>query len=82
MPERRASLSLIAGLTLASPSLLDAVADRLMLCLPDTWALATVVGISLGLLAFVGLAAWRLALRRPPVLAVQSMRAGILATDA
>jgi pimeloyl-ACP methyl ester carboxylesterase len=53
-----------------------------MLCLPDTWAPATVIGISLGLLAFVGLAAWRLALRRPPVLAVQSIRAGILATNA
>jgi hypothetical protein len=53
-----------------------------MLCLPDTWAPATVIGISLGLLAFVGLAAWRLALRRLPVLAVQSMRAGILATNA
>ena len=82
MPDRLASLSLIAGLTLASPSLLNAVAHRLMICLPDTWAPATVVGISLGLLAFVGLAAWRLALRRLPVLAMQSIRAGILATNA
>lgn len=82
MPDGRASLSLIAGLTLASPSLLHAVAHRLMFCLPDTWAPATVVGICLGLLAFIGLAAWRLALRRLPVLAAQSMRAGILATDA
>jgi len=82
MPDRLASLSLIAGLTLASPSLLKAVAHRLVLCLPDTWALATVIGISLGLLAFVVLAAWRLALRRLPVLAVRSMRAGILATNA
>ena len=40
MPDRRASLALIAGLTLASPSLLG-VAHRLMLCLPDTWAPAT-----------------------------------------
>ena len=82
MPDRRASLSLIAGLTLASPSLVHAVAQRLMLCLPDTWAPATVVGICLGLLAFIGLAVWRLALRRLPVLTVQSMRTGILATHA
>jgi len=82
MPDRCASLALIVGLTLASPSLLNAVAHRLMLCLPDTWASAMVVGISLGLLAFVGLAAWRADLRRLPVLAVHSIRGEILATDA
>jgi hypothetical protein len=82
MPDRRASLSLIAGLTLASPSLRDAVAHRLMLCLPDTWGPATVVGVSLGLLAFVALATWRVDVRRLLVLAMHSMRAEILATDA
>jgi hypothetical protein len=82
MPDHRPSLSLIAGLTLASPSLLDAVAHRLMLCLPDPWGPATVVGVSLGLLAFVALATWRADVRRLLVLAMHSMRAEILATDA
>lgn len=82
MPDHRASLALIAGLTLASPLLLDVVAHRLMLCLPDTWAPATVVGVSLGLLAFIARAAWRADLRRLPVHAVHSIRTEILATDA
>ena len=82
MPDRRAYLALIAGLTLASPSLLYAVAHRLMLCLPDTWAPATMVSVSLGLLALVTLTAWRADLRRPPVLAVRSRPKEILAADA
>ena len=82
MPDRRAYLALIAGLTLASPSLLYAVAHRLMLCLPDTWALATMVSVSLGLLALVTLTAWRADLRRLPVLAVRSRPKEILAADA
>jgi len=82
MPDRRAYLALIAGLTLASPSLLYAVAHRLMLCLPDTWAPATMVGVSLGLLALVTLTAWRADLRRLPVLAVRSRPTEILAADA
>ena len=82
MPDRRASLALIAGLTLASPLLLDIVARRLMLCLPDTWAPATVVGVSLRLLAFIALTAWRADLRRLPVHTVHSIRTEILATDA
>lgn len=82
MPDRRASLELIAGLTLASPSLLDAVAHRLMLCLPDTWTPATMVGVSLGLVAFVALTAWRGNLWRLHVLAAHSIRTEILATDA
>ncbi len=81
MPDRRASLALIAGLTLASPSLLDAVARRLMLCLPDTWAPAMMVGVSLGLVTFLALTAWRADLRRLPVLAVRSIPE-VLATDA
>ncbi len=59
MPDRRASFALIAGLTLASPSLLDAVVHRLMLCLPHAWAPAVIVGVSFGLLTFVALTAWR-----------------------
>jgi len=82
MPDRRAYLALIAGLTLAPPSLLDAVAHRLMLCLPDTWAPATMVSVSLGLLALVTLTAWRADLRRLPVLAVRSRPKEILAADA
>ena len=82
MPDRRVYLALIAGLTLASPSLLYAVAHRLMLCLPDTWALATMVSVSLGLLALVTLTAWRADLRRLPVLAVRSRPKEILAADA
>ena len=82
MPDRRVYLALIAGLTLASPSLLYAVAHRLMLCLPDTWAPATMVSVSLGLLALVTLTAWRADLRRLPVLAVRSRPKEILATDA
>ena len=81
MPDRRAYLALIAGLTLATPSLLDAVAHRLMLCLPDTWAPATMVSVSLGLLALVTLTAWRADLRRLPVLAVRSRPKEILAAD-
>jgi len=81
MPDRRAYLALIAGLTLASPSLLYAVAHRLMLCLPDTWAPATMVSVSLGLLALVTLTAWRADLRRLPVLAVRSRPKEILAAD-
>jgi len=82
MHDRRAYLALIAGLTLATPSLLDAVAHRLMLCLPDTWAPATMVSVSLGLLALVTLTAWRADLRRLPVLAVRSRPKEILAADA
>ena len=82
MPDRRASLALITGLTLASPSLLDPVTHRLMLCLPDTWAPAMMVGLSLGLLTFVALTAWRADLWRLPVLTVHSIRAEALATDA
>ena len=82
MPDRGASLALIAGLTLASPLLLDVVARRLMLCLPDTWAPATVVGVSLRLLAFIALTAWLADLRRLPVHTVHSIRTEILATDA
>jgi len=82
MPDRRVYLALIAGLTLASPSLLGAVAHRLMLCLPDTWAPATMVSVSLGLLALVTLTAWRADLRRLPVLAVRSRPKEILAADA
>lgn len=82
MPDRRASLELIAGLTLASPSLLDVVALRLMLCLPDTWAPAMVVGVSLGLLASVALTAWRTDLRRLPVLAAHSIGTERPAADA
>ncbi len=82
MPDRRTSLALIAGLTLASPSFLDTVAHRLMLCLPETWAPAMMVGVSLGLLAFVALSAGRSDLRRLPVHAVHSMRAAVPATDA
>ena len=82
MPDRRVYLALIAGLTLASPSLLDAVAHRLMLCLRDTWAPATMVSVSLGLLALVTLTAWRVDLRRLPVLAVRSRPREILAADA
>lgn len=82
MPDRRATLALIAGLTLASPSLLDAVAHRLMLCLPDTWAQVTMIGVSTGLIAFVALMAWRAKLRRPLVIAARSIRTEILAADA
>ena len=82
MPDRRVYLALIAGLTLASPSPPDAVAHRLMLCLPDTWAPATMVGVSLRLLALVTLTAWRADLRRLPVLAVRSRPKEILAADA
>ena len=82
MPDRGASLALITGLTLASPSLLDAMAHRLMLCLPDTWAPATLVGVSLGLVAFVALTAWRANLWRLPVLAAHSIRTEILVNDA
>jgi hypothetical protein len=82
MPDRRASLALIAGLTLASPSLLDAVAQRLILCLPDTWAPAMMVGVSLGLMAFVALTAWRADLRCLLVLAMRSRPKEILAADA
>ena len=53
-----------------------------MLCLPDTWALATMVSVSLGLLALVTLTAWRADLRRLPVLAVRSRPKEILAADA
>ena len=82
MPDRRVYLALIAGLTLASPSPPDAVAHRLMLCLPDTWAPATMVSVSLGLLALVTLTARRADLRRLPVLAVRSRPKEILAADA
>ena len=82
MPDRRVYLALIAGLTLASPSLLYAVAHRLMLCLRDTWPPATMVSVSLGLLALVTLTAWRADLRRLPVLAVRSRPKEILAADA
>ena len=82
MPDRRAYLALIAGLTLASSPLLYAVAHRLMLCLPDTRAPATMVSGSLGLLALVTLTAWRADLRRLPVLAVRSRPKEILAADA
>jgi hypothetical protein len=82
MPDRRAPLVLIAGLTLASPSLLNDVAHRLMLCVPDTWAPAIVVGISLGLIAFVTVAACRAHLRRRLVLAMRPSPKGLPATDA
>jgi hypothetical protein len=82
MRDRRAPLPLIAGLTLASPSLLDAIAHRLMLCLPDTWAPATMVGVSVGLLAFVALTAWRTDLRCLLVIGVRSIVKEIEETDA
>jgi hypothetical protein len=82
MPDRRAPLALIAGLTLASPSLLDAVAHRLMLCGPDVWAPATVVGVSLGLVAFVAVTAWRADLRHLLVRVMRPRLKEILATDA
>lgn len=82
MPDRRASLALVAGLTLASPSLLDAVVQRLMLCLPHTWASALIVGVSLGLLAFVAVTAWRVDLGRVPVRAGHSLQATVPAANA
>ncbi len=82
MPDRRASLALIAGLTLVSPSLLDAVARRLVLCLPDTWAPAVMVGISLGLVAFVAFTACRADLWHLCGLPVHSVRTEVPAADA
>ncbi len=82
MPDRRAPLALIAGLTLASPSLLDTVAHRLMLCLPDTWAPATVLGVNLGILASVAVTAWRGTLWRLHGLAAHSIRTERPAADA
>ena len=82
MPDRRASFALIAGLILASPSLLDAVAHRLILCQPQAWAPAIVVGVNLGLLAFVALTASRVDLRHVPVRAVHSLQAKVPAANA